>query len=248
VTGWWLPVVAGPFVGSFLGVLVRRLPEGRPIAAARSACESCGHALGPAELIPLVSYAWQRGRCTRCAAPIARFHPAIELAALAVASIAACVAPAGAFPGDPLLWVTCILGWWLLALGWIDARTFRLPDVLTLPLILAGLAEAWWLERDAIFDRAQGAALAAISLYLLAFVYRRLRNRAGLGLGDAKLLAAGGAWVGVAGLPFVLLGGALMALGYALVLRLQGEKLTATTRLPFGPFLAVAIWAVWLLG
>jgi leader peptidase (prepilin peptidase) / N-methyltransferase len=245
--GWVLPVAAGPFIGSFLGVLIRRLPADRPIAAARSCCDSCGHILSPRDMIPLASFALQRGRCRYCHAPIARFHVAVELAALAVAVIAALTIPGGAYPGDPLLWITCALGWWLLTLGWIDAETFRLPDILALPLILAGLAEAWFLDRSAIFDRAQGAALAAISLTLLALLYKRLRKRSGLGMGDAKLLAAGGAWVGVAALPWVLIAGALSALAWALVLRLRGQTLTATTRIPFGPFLAAGIWACWLL-
>jgi leader peptidase (prepilin peptidase)/N-methyltransferase len=244
--GWLLPVLAGPFIGSFLGVLVRRLPEGRPIAAARSCCEACGHTLSAAELIPLVSFAWQRGRCRSCGARIAWAHPAIELAASAVAILAACAVPAGAWPGGVYLWLGCVLGWWLLTLAWIDAQTYLLPDVLTLPLVLAGLAEAWWLERGTIFDRADAAALAATCLYALAFVYRRLRGRDGLGEGDAKLLAAGGAWVGLAALPWVMIGGASLALGYAGYLRLRGVALSGTTKIPFGPFLAAGIWIVWL--
>ena len=82
----------------------------------------------------------------------------------------------------------------------------------------------------------------------IAFGYRRLRGRDGLGEGDPKLLAAIGAWVGVAGLASVLLGAALAGLAWALVLRGRGQVLTATTALPFGPFLALACWAVLLAG
>ena len=244
--GWLLPVLAAPFAGSFLGVVVRRLPEGRPIVAGRSCCEACGHTLSPLELIPLVSFALQRGRCRACGAPIAWAHPAIELAALAVAVVAACVVPAGAWPGGIPLWLSCALGWWLLVLAWIDAQTYLLPDVLTLPLVLAGLAEALWLEPGAIVDRATAAAVAAISLYALAFAYRRLRGRDGLGEGDAKLLAAGGAWVGLAALPWVMISAASLALCYAAILRRRGVPLDATTKLPFGPFLAMSIWLIWL--
>ena len=240
--GWLLPLLAAPFIGSFLGVLVRRLPAGLPIAAARSRCDACGHSLSPLELIPLLSFAVQRGRCRACGAPIAWAHPAIELAALAVASVASCVVPAGTW-----LWIACGLGWWLLTASWIDAETFLLPDVLTLPLVLAGLAEAWWLEPEAALDRAEAAAVAAISLYALAYAYRRLRGRDGLGEGDAKLLAAGGAWVGLAALPWVMMAGAILALCYAGLLRLLGASLTAMTKIPFGPFLAAGIWIVWLL-
>jgi leader peptidase (prepilin peptidase)/N-methyltransferase len=245
--GWVLPVAVGPFVGSFLGVLARRLPAGRPVAASRSACEACGHVLGPAEMIPLASFVRQRGRCRWCGGRIAWSHPAIEVAALGVAAMAAAVVPTGPYPGAPALWVSCALGWWLLVLAWIDAATFRLPDVLTLPLILTGLAEALVLAPEDVTDRAVAAAVAATALYGLAFLYRRLRGREGLGLGDAKLLAAGGAWVGVGALPWVLVAGAVLALGYVALLRLRGMAVTGTTRVPFGPFLAMGIWGAWLL-
>ena len=86
---WWLPVLAAPFIGSFLGVLIHRLPEARPIGMARSACESCGDTLGARDLVPILSYLALRGRCRACGAPIGGFHPAVELAALAIALIAA---------------------------------------------------------------------------------------------------------------------------------------------------------------
>jgi leader peptidase (prepilin peptidase)/N-methyltransferase len=242
INGWILPVVVAPAIGSFLGVLVRRLPAGRHVVAARSACEACGHVLTVPELVPIVSFVRQRGRCAACGAPIAPEHLYIELAALALAAGAALVVP-----GGPFLWLSCALGWWLLALGWIDARTFRLPDVLTLPLVLAGLAEAAMLEPVAVPDRALGAAVAFGALWLVREGYRRWRGREGLGLGDAKLLAAGGAWVGLSQVPIVMFSGALLGLMYALLLWLRGAKLSATSRLPFGPFLAVAIWLVWLL-
>jgi leader peptidase (prepilin peptidase) / N-methyltransferase len=241
INGWILPVVLAPAVGSFLGVLVRRLPEGKPIAAARSACEACGHTLGPLEMIPLASFAWQRGRCRHCGAPIATVHPAIELAALAIAAAAAAL-----IPGGPDLWITCILGWWLLTLAWIDADSFRLPDALTLPLLLAGLGEAMCRDPDQLTARATAAAIAYTALWALAALYRRLRGREGLGMGDAKLLAAGGAWLGPVPLPDVLLLAACSALAYALLLRLRGTEVTATLKVPFGPFLAGAIWLVWL--
>ena len=81
-----MPLLAAPFVGSVLGVLILRLPAGRPVVLARSACEDCGAALQPQDLVPLLSYAALRGRCRRCGHPIGWFHPAVELAALAVAA------------------------------------------------------------------------------------------------------------------------------------------------------------------
>jgi leader peptidase (prepilin peptidase)/N-methyltransferase len=147
----WLPLAAAPFVGSFAGVLVRRLPRGQPVVLARSRCEGCGAALGAAELVPLLGYAWQRGQCRRCGGRIAPFHPAIELGALIVAAWAVAADQAGL-----RLWFDCALGWTLLALAWIDAEWLVLPDPLTLPLVLAGLAATALLDRP----RLPGAARA----------------------------------------------------------------------------------------
>jgi leader peptidase (prepilin peptidase)/N-methyltransferase len=245
INGWILPVLAAPFIGSFLGVLVRRLPEGRRVAFARSACGACRHTLGPADMVPVLSFVASRGRCRHCGAPIPRFHLWIELAALAV-PISAAVAESP-LPGGPALWAGCALGWALLALAWIDAASWRLPDVLTLPLILAGLLQTMWLEPEALFDRALAAALGYTAFLVLNLTYRRLRGRDGLGLGDAKLLAAGGAWLGVAALPGVVLAAALAALAWAAAQRLRGVTLSGESRLAFGPFLAAGIWLMWLL-
>lgn len=240
---WLLPALAGPFAGSLLGVLVRRLPAGRPVGLARSACESCGRRLGPAELVPLLSYAGLGGRCRSCRAPIGRFHPAIELAATLVALWAVVAAP------DPATaWAHCLLGWALLALAWIDAGHWRLPDALTLPLVPLGLAATWALEPWRLLDHALGAGLGYGAFRLVALAYRAWRGREGLGRGDAKLLAAAGAWVGWEGLSATVLLAALAALAFAGLLRLRGRAVTAGTALPFGPFLALGTWVVRLHG
>ncbi len=238
---WIWPVLAAPFVGSFLGVVIRRLPEGRPLILARSACESCGRAVAPWDLVPLASWLALRGRCRACGAAIAWLHPAVELAATLIALSAAWAASDAAG-----LWSGCVLGWTLLALAWIDWEWMRLPDALTLPLIVAGLVATWFLNGAAIADHA-GATLAGYAaLRVLNALYRRARGRDGLGGGDAKLLAAGGAWVGLAALPWLLLLAALAGLGIAALRRLRGERLSATTALPFGTCLAMALWLVWL--
>ena len=234
-----LPLIAAPFVGSFLGVLVRRLPQGRPVALDRSRCEACGHALGVAELVPIVSYLWQRARCRHCAARIAPAHLWIELAAVVIPATAALAEAEPAW-----LWADCGLGWALLALAWIDWTHLRLPDVLTLPLLLAGLAAARLLDPAAAPGNALAAALGYGALRLIAVLYRRLRGRDGLGGGDAKLLAAAGAWVGLAGLGPVLLVAAIAGPGVAL---LRGSRLRAHTAIPLGSCLALGIWVVRLL-
>lgn len=223
-------------------MVIRRLPEARPIAWGRSRCEACGAALAPRDLVPLASWLMQRGRCRHCGAGLDRFYPAVELAALAIAIVAVLRARGG------LAWLDAGLGWWLLALGWIDLRRWLLPDALTLPLIGLGLFAAWWLAPGRLLDRMLGAALGYLLLWAVAVLYRRLRGRDGLGLGDAKLFAGAGAWVGAEGLPAVLAGGALAALAAAGVLRLGGTRLDRFTALPFGPFLCAATWAVWLCG
>ena len=237
---WIGPVLAAPFIGSFLGVLILRLPAGEEVVASRSACPHCGHKLGPLELVPLLSFAALRGRCLACRKPIALFHPAVELAALAVAIWAATQA------GGALIWASCILGWTLLALAWIDVESLRLPNALTLPLIPAGLAEAWLLEPEALRDRLLGAAIGYTAFRLVAIAYLRLRGRAGLGEGDAKLLAASGAWVGAGLLAPVILVAAVAGLLWALARRLRGETLHGGSKLAFGPCLALATWLVWL--
>ncbi|MGH7114774.1 MAG: prepilin peptidase [Stellaceae bacterium] len=236
----WGAVLASPFVGSFLGVLIRRLPERRSVIWARSQCEGCHAVLRPRDLVPLISWLAARGHCRFCRRPLGCFYPAIELAAVAVAGVAV------ALDGGAAAWLDCLLGWWLLALAWIDVRHWLLPDALTLPLILVGLAAAIAFDPRALLDRALGAVAGYLALRGIAMLYRVVRGRDGLGEGDAKLLAAAGAWVGASGLPQVVLIAALAGLFAAACLRLAGLRLGLRSAVPFGPFLALATWLVWL--
>jgi leader peptidase (prepilin peptidase)/N-methyltransferase len=136
----------------------------------------------------------------------------------------------------------------LLALSWIDWRHMILPDVLTLPLLLAGLGVALFLDPGNIVDHAAGAAIGYLLFIGVAWAYRRTRGRDGLGEGDAKLLAAAGAWVTWSGLAQVMLIAAVVGLLVALAGSLAGKKFGAQTALPFGPCLAVGIWLVWMYG
>src|SRR5579863_5595499 len=164
---WPIALVVAPFVGSFLGVLIQRLPEDRPVVFGRSSCDACGVPLTVSELFPLASFVWLRGRCRSCGEAIDRFHPAVELAATAVAASAVLVDRFGAY-----LWVDCLLGWVLLVLSWIDWRWMLLPDVLTLPLLLAGLLFTLATEPAAITDHAGAAAAGYLSLRGLGWCYR----------------------------------------------------------------------------
>jgi len=238
----WSLVVASPVIGSFLGVLIRRLPEGLPFARGRSRCEACRTALRARDLVPILSWLAAGGRCRYCGQPTGWFYPGVELAALGIAFAAVLI------DGGQRAWLDCLLGWWLLTLGWTDLRSWLLPDVLTLPLIIAGLAAAFVFDPDQLTQRALGAALGYLSLAAMAALYRALRGREGLGGGDAKLLAASGAWLGAAALPQVVLFAALLALAIAAFLRLTGKRLGRHSAMPFGPFLALATWGLWLAG
>lgn len=237
----WGMILAAPFIGSFLGVVIRRLPDGVPMSRARSRCEECGTRLRPRDLAPVFSWLAARGRCRYCGARLGWFYPGVELAALAVALVSV------AIDRGLWAWLDCLFGWWLLALGWIDLRRMILPDVLTLPLIVAGLAAALWSPQH-LTARTAGAVLGYLSLAGIAFLYRRLRGREGLGGGDPKLFAAAGAWVGASALPSVLFLAACLALAAAAVAIAAGHRLRRNSALPFGPFLALAGWLVYLFG
>jgi leader peptidase (prepilin peptidase)/N-methyltransferase len=142
----------------------------------------------------------------------------------------------------PMLVSALVLGAALVTLAAIDLRIYRLPDTLTLGLVAAGLLSTALLQRDALPDRLVGAAAGYAVLAAAAWLYHRLRGRHGLGLGDAKLLAAAGAWLGWRALPAVLLVAALAGLAWAALLARREGKFDATTPLAFGPALAAAIW------
>jgi leader peptidase (prepilin peptidase) / N-methyltransferase len=237
-----LALLLAPLIGSFLGVVVERLPEGRPLMLARSTCPACGEVLHAQDLVPLLSWTWRRGWCRCGRFRLGAFYPAIEIAALAVAASAVLVLSGW------LLWVSLALGWTLLTLAAIDLRHYLLPDRLTLPLIPAGLATAYLIDPARLPVHAIGAAAGFVAFAGIAWAYRRVRRRAGLGLGDAKLLAGAGAWLGWPALPGLVVAAAVGALAVALAHAALGERLAAATRIAFGPYLALALWLFWLYG
>ena len=219
-----------------------RLPEGRTVVWGRSAGDCCGHPLDALDLVPLASWVWTRGHCRHCHAKITPLYPLIELGALAVAIWAATVAEGW------LLWASCGLGWCLLALAIIDLRDGILPDALTLPLIPLGLGIAYFEDPASVLPRVIGAVSGFAGFAFIRWAYRRFRGREGLGLGDVKLLAAAGAWVGWDGLPSIVLIGAMLGLAGSLIEGMRAGKLALDQRLPFGPGLCLGIWLVWLYG
>lgn len=239
---WLIPVLFAPLVGSFLSVLVERLPAGEGVVLGRSRCPSCRHALGPRDLVPILSWLLLRGRCRFCQAAIGIRYPAVEVLAVLVAASAA------ALVSGWLLWASCLLGWTLLALALTDLRHFLLPDLLTLPLIPAGLAVATLIDPSNLPNHGIGAAAGYLVFALIRSLYARLRGREGLGLGDAKLLAAAGAWLSWPALPSVVLLAGLGALVATLARRAAGAEVAADERVPLGTWLCAAIWLVWLYG
>ncbi len=235
-------MLAAPFIGSFLGVLVIRLSRDQSVIWGRSVCDHCGHALGVLDLVPIASWFALRGRCRYCGAKLTWFFVAIELGAVAIAIWAASVAE------DWVLWASCCLGWCLLSLACTDWRDGVLPDALTLPLLPAGLVVAYLEEPQSLLPHVIGAAAGFAVFALIGFLYRRVRGREGLGFGDVKLLAAAGAWVSWDGLPSVVLIAASAGLAVALLGALRGGRIALDQRLAFGPFLCLGLWLVWLYG
>jgi leader peptidase (prepilin peptidase)/N-methyltransferase len=237
---WFLPALVSPVIGSFLGVLARRLPYQQKIAWDRSRCDSCHHLLQPLDLVPIFSFVALRARCRYCGAAIPWGHLGLELAALAVALWAA------SLDGGIRLWADCVLGWVLLTLAWIDAEHMLLPNLLTWPLVALGLVWAVIATPETMLDDVIGAAVGYLLFRGIAWLYRRLRGHDGLGEGDASLLAAAGAWVGWQQLGAVVLLAALSGICVALIQSARGRSLRADTAIPFGPCLALGTWIVFL--
>lgn len=235
-------LIAALLAGSFCGVLVTRADAPGSILWDRSRCEACRHVLGPRDLVPFASWIASRGRCRHCGARLGWFYPLFELLALAVAAWSL------ALTSGWLLWATAGFGWALLTLAAIDARLFLLPDFLTLPLILAGLAVNRALGVEPALSGLIGAVAGYLFIRLVRALYGRLRGREGIGLGDAKLLAAAGAWVGWQGLPSVVLIAAVAGLAITLLRQARSGSLSLTERVPFGTFLCIGTWVVWLYG
>ncbi len=230
----------GAILGSFIAALVTRWPDGRSVTQGRSACDGCGRTLRAVELVPLLSALVLRGRCRGCGAAISPVHWRIELAALAIGVAAGIVAP------TPVGIAGAVFGWLLLALASLDLVAFWLPDRLTLLLALAGLASAAHGIDPPIADRLIGGAAGFGTLWLVAYGYRRLRKRDGMGGGDPKLFGAIGLWLGWQMLPAVLLIASMIGLGVVLAAHLKGRVMTADTVLPFGALLAIAAYPAWL--
>ncbi len=258
--------VLGLLVGSFLNVVILRLPRrlehdwlmqareflGQSEAESEVAppdlvfhgshCMHCKHALSPFDNIPVLSYAFLRGRCRYCRVPISWQYPLVELIT-AIAS--ALVAWKFGF-GWPLL-AGLAFTWTLIAASGIDARTQLLPDQLTLPLLWLGLLLSLVPVFVAPAEAILGATIGWLSLWSVFWLFKLMTGKEGMGYGDFKLLAALGAWMGaMALLPIILLSSLIGATVGGIVLTAKGKD--KSTPIPFGPFIAAAGWAWFVFG
>jgi leader peptidase (prepilin peptidase) / N-methyltransferase len=231
----------GALLGSFVNVVIHRLPREMSLVRPRSHCPGCGAPIAFYDNIPLVSYFVLGGRCRRCRAPIAARYPLVEALG---AGLVGGVVWLAASPGMALAWAAFALA--LLAVLFIDYDFQIIPDVITLPGIALGLVAAVWGPLP-VKDALIGLAVGGGGLLLVAEGYRRIARREGLGLGDVKLMAMVGAFLGWHGALATLVLGSFAGslVGVALIASRRGTRLTA---LPFGSFLAPAAWAALFFG
>ncbi len=236
-----LVAALGLAVGSFLNVCIYRLPRRESLAFPASHCTSCGRALSWYENIPVLSYLWLRGRCRTCGARISEVYPVVEILAAAAA-----VVLYWRFGFSLLFLSRVVFAFALVVLFFVDLQQRILPNVITVPGIALGLAfslfgpPGW---RASLI----GIAVGGGGLFLLAEAYYRLRNEEGLGMGDVKMLAMVGAFLGWQSMLLTLVLSSLLGslIGLAIIALRKGDLKYA---LPFGTFLAIAALAAAVVG
>jgi len=251
-----LAAVVGLCVGSFINVVVHRLPRmlergwqdqcaelrGEPLQerprynlmVPRSACPACGHKITAGENIPVVSWLLLRGKCSGCGTAISARYPLVEI----LGGFTAVCAIAKFGPTWQGLAATAFL-WTLLALTFIDFDTQLLPDDLTLPLLWGGLLANTFGLFAPLREAVIGAIAGYLALWSIYWLFKLIRGKEGMGYGDFKLLAALGAWLGWKVLPLIILGSSVVgaAIGITLVV-MKGRD--HNVPLAFGPYLAIA--------
>ncbi|MDQ7017841.1 MAG: A24 family peptidase [Robiginitomaculum sp.] len=239
----WLSLfllLTGPFLGSFISASALTWPDRSNLRTSRSQCAQCGAELTLVDLVPLFSFFLLRGRCRHCKTSIRRQHIIAELASTSIALSSVLV-----FDGWIML-ASTVFGMVLLFIALVDYRTRLIPDGASFFLIGSGPLIMYLLHGDKGLKTSLAGAIIGYGIFwLVAFAYRHLRGREGLGMGDAKLLAGGGAWMGPFALPWIVLLAASTAI-VGLLVGSKGKSLHRETELPFGPALALAIYAIWL--
>ncbi|MEB3332658.1 MAG: prepilin peptidase [Synechococcaceae cyanobacterium] len=248
----------GACIGSFLNVVVWRLPRQESLVLPGSHCPRCGASLAWYDNIPLLSWLHLRGRCRHCRASISVRYPLVELltAGLFVMMLLAQPSGLGPAPMQPLrLFCGWLLAAWLIPLTLIDLDSQWLPEPLCrwgllmglLATTAVGLLQSPALARNLLLEHLIAAAAGLLAFEATALLAQRLLGRPALGLGDAKLAALMGAWLGPTGLALavavaVICGGAIGAAG------LLSGRLKRHQAVPFGPFLAIGTLSVWIGG
>lgn len=257
-----LVVVVSLLVGSFLNVVVYRLPRmmerewqlqsdstgsaaAAPrfnLAVPRSHCPHCGHTIRAVENIPVISYLFLRGRCSQCQHRISARYPVVELVTALLSALVAWKFGVAWQTAAALLFTWC-----LICLTLIDYDTQLLPDSITLPLLWAGLLASLFSLFIDIRPALIGAMAGYLSLWLVYHAFKLLTGKEGMGYGDFKLLAALGAWLGWQALPTVIFFSALVGavVGIGLMLMRGRDR---NVPIPFGPFLAAAGWLTFMWG
>jgi leader peptidase (prepilin peptidase) / N-methyltransferase len=209
-------IILGTIWGSFVAALCSRWPNGESIMKGRSRCDHCGTQLAAADLVPIFSYAWLRGKCRYCKQPIGGSALYIEIAAALIGAISAM-----GLDGFQAF-AAAVFGWLLLPLGVLDYQRLWLPNRLVLLLAFGGV----------LIAPLEGARHA----------FKALRKKEGMGGGDPKLFGALGIWMGWQALPYLLMLSCVV--GFAWVLFSTKTERTGTTQLPFGIFLCVSAFAL----
>ena len=266
-----LPALAllGLIVGSFLNVVIHRLPRmlerqwreqqqeehdnsrespRYDLIAPRSHCPSCERQLEARDLIPLLSWIWQRGRCRHCGHGISLRYPLVELLT-AVAFVAAGLS----FDSPVQIVAALLISAFLITLSAIDFDTHYLPDQLTLPLLWLGLAASVWmadpLSRFPVEPQQAilGALVGYLALWSVYWIFKLITGREGMGYGDFKLLAALGAWLGpLALIPIMLIASVSGSIVGLWLIFFKGRS--RSEPIAFGPFIAAGGWLVMIFG
>ncbi len=263
----WMAGLFGLAIGSFLNVVVHRLPvmldrnwqsqcrellnpnqpqsdvpERFDLIMPRSRCPHCGHAITALENIPVLSFLWLRGKCSACHKPISWRYPFVELLTGCLS-----VLVAWQFGFSLAALAGLALTWGLIALSFIDVDRQLLPDDLTLPLLWAGLLFNIFAVFVPLSSAVIGAAAGYISLWLVYQLFKLTTGKEGMGYGDFKLFAVLGAWLGWQSLPLIILLASMVGavVGISFIVFFGHDR---RMPIPFGPFLCAAGWIALLWG
>lgn len=243
-------------VGSFLNVVIYRLPimlendwkaqardilelpvensEPFSLTRPRSRCRDCGRGIRASENIPVISYLLMRGKCRGCGSAISIFYPIVELLTAVIATVAFWHFGATIQGVCAVFFVFA-----LVSLTGIDFKTQLLPDIITIPLMWAGIILSFWQVYLPLETAVIGALVGYLSLWSVAMLFKLLFKKEGMGLGDAKLLAAIFTWVHIKYFPLVLIIACIVGITVTVILRVVSQRQMRDNPLPFGPYLAL---------